>query len=124
MPVSVYIFSEIILLLNLSFSASLSINKLILPILSFNFFSSTSKFLNNFEFHQLSGSSKFSAEHFEQANARVNRPGQKHKMTILRLGATPVEWAAYAVADAKVDRQKKVLDLYKNILSGSLTSPH
>jgi hypothetical protein len=66
----------------------------------------------------------FSAELFEQANARVNRPGQKHKMTILRLGATPVEWAAYAVADAKVDRQKKVLDLYKNILSGSLTSPH
>lgn len=59
----------------------------------------------------------FSALHFEQANARMARPGQTHHMTIIRLAATAMEWAAYDVADAKVDRQKKVLDLYKSLLT-------
>ena len=61
----------------------------------------------------------FSAEHYEQANARINRPGQKHHMSVIHLGSTPLEWAAYDIANAKIERQQKVLDLYKTILRTS-----
>lgn len=59
----------------------------------------------------------FSADTWMQANARVNRPGQKNHMTVVKLGSTSLEWEAYGVADAKVDRQKKVLDLYRKVLT-------
>jgi len=59
----------------------------------------------------------FSAELTEQANARINRPGQKHHMTIIQLGGHPIEWAAYDVATAKSDRQNKVLDMYRKLIN-------
>lgn len=59
----------------------------------------------------------FSAELTEQANARINRPGQKHHMTIIQLGSTALEWGAYDVATAKSDRQNKVLDMYRKVLN-------
>jgi hypothetical protein len=58
----------------------------------------------------------FSSEMYEQANARVARPGQKHHMTVIHLGSTGVEWDAYGVAASKIDRQKKVLDLYRKLV--------
>ena len=60
----------------------------------------------------------FSAEFTEQANARIIRPGQKHKMTIIQLGGHPIEWEVYNVASNKVDRQNKILNLYKRVLTG------
>lgn len=58
----------------------------------------------------------FSAELYQQACARIDRPGQKYDMTIIHLGATPLEWGAYAVVRDKTNRQDKILDLYKGIL--------
>ena len=58
----------------------------------------------------------FSALHFSQANGRINRPGQKHSMSVICLASTAVEWGAYDIANTKVDRQKKVLDLYHQVL--------
>jgi SNF2 family DNA or RNA helicase len=58
----------------------------------------------------------FSAEHKQQADARVIRPGQKHHMTIIHIGSTALEWEAYGVADAKAGRQEKVLSLYRKTL--------
>ena len=58
----------------------------------------------------------FSAEMYEQSVARIVRPGQKHHMTVIHLGSTALEWDAYAVANTKVDRQKKVLDLYRKVI--------
>jgi SNF2 family DNA or RNA helicase len=59
----------------------------------------------------------FSSEMYEQANARVARPGQKHHMTVIHLGSVGVEWDAYGVAASKIDRQKKVLDLYRKLVA-------
>lgn len=58
----------------------------------------------------------FSSQLTDQANGRINRPGQKHHMTIIQLGGHPIEWAAYDVATAKSDRQNKVLDMYRKVL--------
>ena len=57
----------------------------------------------------------FSSEMWTQANARIIRPGQKHHMTIIQLGSTTLEWEAYGVAEAKTDRQNKILDLYRKV---------
>jgi hypothetical protein len=37
-------------------------------------------------------------------------------MTVIHLGSVGVEWDAYGVAASKIDRQKKVLDLYRKVL--------
>lgn len=58
----------------------------------------------------------FSAEMYEQAVARVVRPGQKHHMTVIHLGSAALEWDAYDVAKEKVGRQKKILALYNKLL--------
>lgn len=58
----------------------------------------------------------FSADIWLQANARLIRPGQKHHMTVVRIGATQLEWDAYDVAEAKVGRQEKVLSMYNRLL--------
>jgi SNF2 family DNA or RNA helicase len=62
----------------------------------------------------------FSAELYEQSNARVARPGQKHHMTIIHIGSSALEWDAYGVANNKVDRQKKILNLYRRVLDNPL----
>jgi SNF2 family DNA or RNA helicase len=59
----------------------------------------------------------FSAELDSQANARMIRPGQKHHMTVVRLGASPIEWEAYNVAQTKSNRQEAVLQLYRKLAS-------
>lgn len=56
----------------------------------------------------------FSAEQYMQANARINRPGQNHKMNVVHLGATALEWGVYNVIKTKNNRQQQILDLYKN----------
>jgi SNF2 family DNA or RNA helicase len=56
----------------------------------------------------------FSNNHDQQAIERFNRPGQTRKMTIIQLGAMPLEWAIYQqVAGQKVS-QMSMLDLYHN----------
>jgi len=56
----------------------------------------------------------FSAELYMQANERINRPGQRHEMSVIHLGATALEWGVYNVVKTKNGRQNKILELYKN----------
>lgn len=55
----------------------------------------------------------FSLEIFEQANNRMNRPGQRNSMTVAMIESTPVETAVYAALRGKGRMQDSVLDLYK-----------
>ena len=55
----------------------------------------------------------FSLEIFDQANNRMNRPGQKHPMSVVTIEATPMEAAIYAALRGKGRMQDSVLDLYK-----------
>jgi SNF2 family DNA or RNA helicase len=54
-----------------------------------------------------------SLETYEQANARINRPGQINRMLIAHLVGTPVEKATYARLRAKARQQGCLLDLFK-----------
>lgn len=57
-----------------------------------------------------------SVEIFEQANARVDRPGQKNKCTVFRLFGSPAETHVYALLDSKRDTHTSIIDLYKKVL--------
>ncbi len=54
----------------------------------------------------------------QQVLERFNRPGQTRKMTVVQLGASPLEWGIYqSVAGQKVS-QSTMLDLYRNEILG------
>lgn len=57
-----------------------------------------------------------SLEIFEQANNRMNRPGQKNRMTIAMLAATAMEQNLYNALKGKQDVQNAVLSLFKSEL--------
>lgn len=57
-----------------------------------------------------------SLEIFEQANNRMNRPGQKNKMTIAMIAATMLEQNLYQALKNKQDVQNSVLKLFKDEL--------
>lgn len=59
----------------------------------------------------------FSLEIFEQANNRMNRPGQKNHMTVATIAATPLEQGLYAALGGKAQVQNAVLDLYRREIS-------
>lgn len=52
-----------------------------------------------------------SNETYEQANARIKRPGQKNHMTIVRISATSVERKVYKSLEEKGRLQQAILDL-------------
>ena len=58
----------------------------------------------------------FSLEIFEQANNRMNRPGQRNPMTVAMIEGTAIESAIYAALKGKGRMQDSVLDLYKKEL--------
>jgi hypothetical protein len=47
---------------------------------------------------------------------RINRPGQKLKMTIVRIGGATLEWSIYAMVEGKRLSQESILELYKKEL--------
>jgi SNF2 family DNA or RNA helicase len=53
-----------------------------------------------------------SLEIYEQANARINRPGQTSKTLIVHMAGTPVERATYARLQSKSRMQGCLLDLF------------
>lgn len=55
----------------------------------------------------------FSLEIFEQANNRMNRPGQKHPMHVALISSTPLEDGIYAALERKGNMQNSVLEMYK-----------
>jgi SNF2 family DNA or RNA helicase len=54
----------------------------------------------------------YSNDEVEQVNERFNRAGQTRKMTILRIGSHPLEWAIYKMTDTKRAGQNSILELY------------
>lgn len=56
----------------------------------------------------------FSNDQYRQVIERINRPGQKRKMTVVRIGANAMEWRIYKMPDTKEITQSAILDLYRN----------
>ena len=61
----------------------------------------------------------FSTEQYLQANERMARPGQKHKMTVVHIGATPLEWKAYQLLRDRERQQAGILKLYEETIGGN-----
>ena len=57
-----------------------------------------------------------SLETYAQANARVHRPGQKHRCTVVQIEGSDVERHIYAMLDNRIDFHTKIVDLYKRLL--------
>lgn len=57
-----------------------------------------------------------SAEHYDQGNNRMNRPGQKFSMSVHMLFSHPLEYAVYKALQTKKRMQDCVLDLYKQYI--------
>lgn len=62
----------------------------------------------------------YSNDEVEQVNERFNRAGQTRKMTIVRLGAHPLEWAIYRLTDTRKEAQNSILELYNTALQAPL----
>jgi hypothetical protein len=52
-----------------------------------------------------------------QANARIDRPGQKNNMTIVHISGSPVEAKLYSMLRNNVGNHQKIIDLYRQELS-------
>jgi len=55
-----------------------------------------------------------SIETYLQANARIDRQGQKNAMTVVHIKGSPVEARLYAMLQNKLNVHDKLIDLYKN----------
>ena len=60
----------------------------------------------------------FSNDEYRQVVERFNRPGQTRKMTVIRIGADPIEWAIYKTLDKRQFTQYSILKLYKSVVTG------
>lgn len=58
----------------------------------------------------------YSNDEVEQVNERFNRAGQTRKMTIVRIGCHPLEWAIYKLTDVRKEAQNSILELYETVL--------
>ena len=58
----------------------------------------------------------YSNEESEQVMERINRPGQKLPMTIIRMGAHPLEWEIYRQVEGRRVTQESALDLYNRYI--------
>jgi len=59
----------------------------------------------------------YSNDEFEQVIERMNRAPQTRKMTIVRIGAHPLEWGIYKLIDERRLNQATILDLYRQTIT-------
>jgi hypothetical protein len=57
-----------------------------------------------------------SVETYLQANARIDRPGQKNAMTVVHIKGSPVEERLYSMLKNNIFNHKKLIDLYKEVM--------
>jgi SNF2 family DNA or RNA helicase len=57
-----------------------------------------------------------STETYLQANARIDRPGQRNPMTIVHIQGSPVENRLYSMLQGNINNHEKLIDLYKKEL--------
>ena len=58
-----------------------------------------------------------SVETYLQANARINRPGQKNAMTIVHIRGSDVEAKLYHMLQSNIDNHQKIIDLYRQVVA-------
>jgi superfamily II DNA or RNA helicase len=58
-----------------------------------------------------------SVETYLQANARIDRPGQKHPMTVFHIQGSPMENRLYTMLQGNIQNHEKLVDLYKKELA-------
>lgn len=58
----------------------------------------------------------FSAELFDQGNARIHRPGQTQNCTVVKMGACILEWKLYDALDGKLRLQDTILREYEELV--------
>lgn len=58
-----------------------------------------------------------SVETYLQANARINRPGQKHPMTIVHIKGSEVEARMYSMLRNNIKNHNRIIELYRQELS-------
>jgi SNF2 family DNA or RNA helicase len=54
-----------------------------------------------------------SAETYLQANARIDRPGQRHPMTVVHIEGSPIERKLYGMLQNNIATHGRIVDLYK-----------
>ena len=54
-----------------------------------------------------------SVETYLQANARINRPGQKNSMTIVHIKGSDIESRLYKMLSNNINNHTKIIDLYR-----------
>ena len=57
-----------------------------------------------------------SVETYLQANARIDRPGQKNAMTIVHIKGSPVEDRLYSMLRNNISHHEKLIDLYREVI--------
>ena len=58
-----------------------------------------------------------SVETYLQANARINRPGQKNAMTIVHIKGSEVEGRLYSMLRSNINNHERIIDLYRGLLN-------
>ena len=58
-----------------------------------------------------------SVETYLQANARINRPGQKNAMTIVHICGSDVEAKLYTMLQNNIAHHQKIIDLYREVIT-------
>lgn len=59
-----------------------------------------------------------SVETYLQANARINRPGQKNAMTVVHIKGSEVERRMYKMLQGNITNHNKIIELYKQEIAG------
>ena len=59
----------------------------------------------------------YSNDEFTQVIERMNRAGQTRKMTVVRIGAHPLEWEIYRQVDIRAISQDNILKLYASVVN-------
>jgi hypothetical protein len=57
-----------------------------------------------------------SVETYLQANARIDRPGQKNAMTVVHIKGSDVENRLYSMLRGNISNHQKIIDLYRQEL--------
>lgn len=62
-----------------------------------------------------------SVETYLQANARIDRPGQKHNMTIVHIKGSPIEEKLYGMLQGNITNHQQVTEMYRKEILDSDT---
>jgi SNF2 family DNA or RNA helicase len=60
-----------------------------------------------------------SVETYLQANARINRPGQRNPMTVVHITGSEVEARLYRMLSNNIDNHEKIIDLYRKEIANT-----